>query len=129
MSVTDLKCDRCGRFLTGPGAPDGSATSLGAVRFLYHPGRFLLKDDSGLMCDACWDALVDELGPRVADVCCRCGAKVESTRSLHLHESGDPEPWQFCARHGAEFLNTLRTVDPKLDPETFTLSGDWNLQQ
>lgn len=125
MSVTDLRCDRCGRFLVGPRAPDGSAESLGAVRFLYHPGNFLMKDDSGLMCETCWEAVAEELGERRADRCSRCGIAVAADRSLHLHESGDPVPWQLCSAHGAEFLNTLRTVDPKLDPETFTLAGDW----
>jgi hypothetical protein len=35
-------------------------------------------------------------------------------------------PWQLCAADGVRFLNRLRTVEPKLDPETFSLSGDWS---
>jgi hypothetical protein len=31
------------------------------------------------------------------------------------------ESWQLCRRHAVEFLNRLRTVDPKLDAETFEL--------
>jgi hypothetical protein len=33
----------------------------------------------------------------------------------------------MCKDHAVEFLNRLRTVEPKLDPATFTLSGDWTL--
>jgi hypothetical protein len=123
MTVADLRCDLCGVFLTGPaglGTP-----GRGAVRFLYHPGNFLLKDDSGLMCDRCWSKTTEVLGTRITNRCCICGGEVEHARSLHLHESGDPLPWQFCPRDGVGFLNRLRTVEPKIDPETFLLSGDW----
>jgi hypothetical protein len=124
VTVADLHCDLCGAFLSGPPALDGPGRS--AVRFLYHPGNFLLKDDSGLMCSACWQRTTDELGDRKLGHCCMCGIEVEHARSLHLHESGDPLPWQLCAADGVRFLNQLRTVEPKLDPETFSLSGDWS---
>lgn len=124
VTVADLHCDLCGSFLSGP--PTGQAgPGRGAVRFLYHPGNFLLKDDSGLMCQQCWEQTTEELGERKLGHCCICGIEVEHARSVHLHESGDPMPWQLCALHGVELLNRLRTVQPKLDPETFKLSGDW----
>jgi hypothetical protein len=56
-----------------------------------------------------------------------CAAAVEHSRSLHVHRAGDPIGWQMCKDHAVEFLNRLRTVEPKLDPATFTLSGDWTL--
>lgn len=123
MSVGDLRCDLCGAFLARPAGLDTSGR--GAINFLYHPGDFLMKDDSGLMCESCWEQTTTALGERVQGLCCVCGVEVEHAHSLHLHEAGDPLPWQFCGRDGATFLNSLRTVQPKLDPETFTLSGDW----
>lgn len=127
MTVFDLRCDRCGTYLAGPGgdADPGTPGPLG-VRFLYHPGNFLLKDDSGLLCQSCWAAAERWLGPdRPENRCARCGEAVEHARSLHLHGGGDPIGWQLCPTHAVEFLNHLRTVDPKLDPETFSLAGDW----
>ena len=127
MTVFDLRCDRCGAYLAGPGDDDDpDQTGPFGIRFLYHPGNFFLKDDSGLLCQPCWRAAREWLGEDPPENrCARCAQAVEHSRSLHLHRSGDPLAWQLCARHAVEFLNRLRTVEPKLDPETFSLAGDW----
>jgi len=126
MTVNDLLCDRCGTYLAGPGddeVPDGPF----GIRFLYHPGDFFLKDDSGLLCQGCWAALKTWLGEdRPENRCARCDLAVEHSRSLHVHRSNDPIAWQLCREHAVEFLNRLRTVEPKLDPATFSLAGDWH---
>jgi hypothetical protein len=116
MTVFDLSCDACGRLLGGP--DDGT-------RFLYHPGDFLLKDDSGLLCSACWQEAEAWLGGRTKGRCSVCGAEVERPRSLHVHVAGDPAAWQLCREHAAAFLNRLRTVEPKLDAAGLTFAGDW----
>jgi hypothetical protein len=116
MTVFDLACDACGRLLAGP--EDGT-------RFLYHPGDFLRKDDSGLLCRSCWSKAEAWLGERARDRCSVCAAEVEHARSLHVHRAGDPAAWQLCRDHGAEFLNRLRTVEPKLEPATLTFAGEW----
>lgn len=119
-------CDRCGTALLGPADEAEPAGPFG-VRFLYHPGDFLLKDDSGMLCGGCWSGTLTWLGnERAEGVCAVCGAVVEHARSLHLHRSNDPYGWQLCKAHAVEFLNGLRTVEPKLDPDTFTLAGDWH---
>jgi hypothetical protein len=59
------------------------------------------------------------------DVCARCGIAVEQSRSVHVQRSGEPESWQLCPAHAVEFLNQLRTVEPKLSVETLSLAGDW----
>ena len=85
-----------------------------------------MKDDSGLLCQTCWSRVREWLGDeRPENRCAACGEAVEHSRSLHLHRSGDPLGWQLCPAHAVEFLNRLRTVEPKLDVETFTLAGDW----
>lgn len=125
MTVSDLCCDRCGRAVLGPADDAAPAAHLG-VRFLYHPGDFFLKDDAGMLCGRCWTGLVAWLGDdRAEGRCAVCAAAVEHTASLHLHRSNDPYGWQLCKQHAVGFLNGLRTVEPKLDPATFTLSGDW----
>jgi hypothetical protein len=116
VTVFDLRCDACGRLLAGPG--DGT-------RFLYHPGDFLLKDDSGLLCASCWAETGAWLGERAKGRCCACGREVEHARSLHVHRYGDPGAWQLCRVHAAEFLNRLRTVEPKLEERALTFAGDW----
>lgn len=117
MTVYDLRCDRCGSPIGGP--------DLG-VRFLYHPGDFFLKDDSGLLCAACWASTIAWLGGQnVKNRCSVCGTAVEHAGSLHVHRAGDPASWQLCRPHAVEFLNGLRTVDPKLELESFTLAGEW----
>jgi hypothetical protein len=62
---------------------------------------------------------------RPANRCARCGEAVEYARSVHLHRTGDPTAWQLCPVHAVEFLNHLRTVEPKLAVETLTLAADW----
>ena len=59
------------------------------------------------------------------NVCARCGVAVEHSRSVHLQRSGESEGWQLCPEHAVEFLNQLRTVEPKLSVETLSLAGDW----
>jgi hypothetical protein len=117
VTVFDLRCDRCGTLLAGPA--DG-------IRFIYHPGDLALKDNSGLLCRRCWTGLLAWLGEQgVENRCARCGRSVEHPESLHLQRGGDPDGWQLCRADAVDFLNKLRTVEPKLDPETFTLAGDW----
>ena len=117
MTVFDVRCDRCGTELNRP---------ADAVRFVYHPGDMVLKDDSGLLCRACWRAAMGWLGvDQVVDHCARCGMTVEHARSLHVLRSGETSGWQLCREHGVAFLNQLRTVEPKLSLETLALAGDW----
>lgn len=126
MTVYDTCCDRCGITLVGPAEEEEATEGPFGIRFLYHPGNFLLKDDSGLLCQRCWSAAKKWLGTdQPENRCARCDVAVEHSKSLHVHRSGDPIGWQLCPEHAVAFLNQLRTVDPKLDPATFTLSGDW----
>lgn len=126
MTVFDLRCDRCGTFLAGPNEDeDGGSRGPFGVRFLYHPGDFLLKDDSGLACGACWSASRAWLGAQAKGRCSVCAVPVEHARSLHVHRAGDPISWQLCRTHAAEFLNGLRTVEPKLASAGLTFAGDW----
>jgi hypothetical protein len=129
LSVFDLRCDDCGTYLIGPGDDEDPAGPFG-IRFLYHPGDFLMKDDSGLLCQTCWSRARTWLGEeRPENRCAVCGETVEHSRSLHVHRSGDPAGWQLCRVHAVEFLNRLRTVEPKLEAQTFTLAGDWRERQ
>lgn len=126
MTIFDMCCDRCGTLLVGPTEGEETAGPFG-VRFLYHPGDFFHKDDSGMLCGRCWSATMAWLGAERPEGCCAvCQVAVEHARSLHLHRSNDPYGWQLCKLHAVEFLNGLRTVDPKLDLDTFTLAGDWD---
>ena len=121
MTVFDLRCDHCGAQLSGPEE---------AMRFVYHPGDLVLKDDSGLLCRSCWRAALGWLGvEQPTDVCARCGIPVEQARSVHILRSGEPEAWRLCPPHGVDFLNQLRTVEPKLSVETLTLAADWRPMQ
>ena len=121
MTVFDVRCDRCGTELSSPD---------GAVRFLYHPGDMVMKDDSGLLCRSCWRAALGWLGvEQQVDVCARCGIPVERSRSVHILRSGEAEAWQLCPEHGVDFLNQLRTVEPKLSIETLALAADWQANQ
>ena len=129
MTVFDLRCDRCGTELIGPGDDETPEGPYG-IRFLYHPGDFLMKDDSGLLCQSCWTAARAWLGDeRPENHCARCSAAVEHARSVHVHRTGDPLGWQLCPEHAVAFLNQLRTVDPKLSVETLSLAGDWRQSQ
>lgn len=114
MTITDLCCDVCGRYLPGPA--DG-------VRFVYHPGVPELRDDSGVACGACWDGLTSGLDPSAAGRCAACGQPAPRRRSLHVRRFADPGSWRLCAPDAIGFLNALRTVQPKLDPATFRFPG------
>ena len=128
MTVADLRCDSCERYLSGPGI-DG-ATESDAVRLLFHPGDARFKDDSTLLCRGCWARIEAELGEAERpDVCARCGARVGRDDSLHLSRIlGGPglwPTWQLCRTHTVEFLNGLRTTDPPLTDETLYLRKDF----
>lgn len=116
MTVFDLRCDACGALVAGPEQ---------GVRFLYHPGDFFLKDDSGLLCAGCWTATAARLGEQAKGRCAMCGLALEHARSLHLHRAGEGASWQLCREHAAELLNGLRTVEQKLDPADLTFAADW----
>lgn len=117
MTISDLHCDACGVFVP---QPTGEPGSVGGVRFVYHPGRPQLRDTSGLMCTNCWDHVQRWLGPsRHPKQCAACGQAVVRHRSLHLHRFDDAAAWRLCTEHAVQFLNRLRTVQPKLDPATF----------
>ena len=126
MTVFDVRCDICGTALLGPSLDDDETGPYG-IRFLYHPGDPARRDDSGLACGPCWAGLVEWLGPdRAGGRCARCGEAVEADRSLYFQRSGEMLAWQLCKGHAVEFLNGLRTVQPKIDPAEFTLAGDWS---
>jgi hypothetical protein len=111
MTVYGLTCDICGRLLPTPGS---------GVRFVYDPGVPELRDDSGLACVTCWDSVTrdhDLTAP--AGRCAACGSAANPKQSLRLRRFDDPRSWRLCAGHAVAFLNTLRTVEPKLDPRTF----------
>ncbi|MEX2556470.1 MAG: hypothetical protein WEB06_12685 [Actinomycetota bacterium] len=135
MTIADLRCDACGRYLTGPAGSSEEAAGGGSgevVRIMFHPGDGLLKDDSTLFCRTCWSAIEEGLGvPDRMDVCARCSVPVASTDSLHVSLIvGGPGPWptwQLCRVHAVEYLNRLRTTDPKLTDETLSLRSDFGL--
>lgn len=110
MTITDLRCDVCGRFLPGPA--DG-------VRFVYHPGAAELRDDSCLACAACWDGLTAGLDVAAGTGCAACGGPAPRGQALHVRRFSDPGTWRLCAPDAARFLNALATVEPKFDPATF----------
>ena len=117
MTVFDVRCDRCGKELTSPND---------AIRFLYHPGDLVLKDDSGLLCRSCWRAALGWMGVEQREnACARCGIAVEHSRSVHSSAAESPRAGSSAAQHAVEFLNQLRTVEPKLSVETLSLAGDW----
>jgi hypothetical protein len=111
MTIHDLHCDFCGRLLAAPG---------GAVRFGYHPGSAQFRDNSGLGCEQCWAEATGRLDRSATAGCCAaCGVAVTRTQSLHLRRLEGGHTWRLCADHAPQFLNLLRTVQPKLDPATF----------
>lgn len=121
MTIYDLRCDKCSSPLSGPAGPmDGDRAG---IRFDYHPGRAELGDTSGLMCRRCWDGVVEWLGEPATGRCADCDADLRVAPSLFLHRHGDLVPWRLCRSHAVAFLNGLRTVEPKLDPDTFHLPG------
>ena len=111
MTIYDLSCDVCGRPLAGPGT---------GVRFVYHPGVPELRDDAGLACRSCWAAITGTFGEMgVPGRCATCGQPVTRRRSLHLRRFDNPSSWRLCPSHTVGFLNSLRTVEPKIDPAAF----------
>ncbi len=117
MTIFDLRCDRCGCVITGPSRPFEPGSHRG-VRLAYHPGDESFTDNSTLVCVSCWSEIVSSMSAhRGNDECAACGISVES--SLHIQAGSDH--WQLCTDHAVEFLNTLLTVEPKLDVETFVL--------
>jgi hypothetical protein len=125
VTVSNLRCDRCGSPVAGledPGAAAGDAPArLVGIRFGYHPGDVALRDDSGLVCRSCWQAWTEPLGEPVPRACAVCAVPLARTDSLFLRRAGAERAWQLCSAHAAEVLNELLTVEPKLDPKTFRL--------
>ena len=115
MTINDLSCDVCGCFLPGPAA---------GVRFVYHPGVPALRDDAGLACHACWAAITGTFAdPPPPDRCAACGQPVTRRQSLHVRRFDDPRSWRLCRDHAVGFLNSLRTMEPKLDLAAFRFPG------
>ena len=110
VTIHDLRCDTGGRFQPGPGT---------GVRFVYHPGVPELRDDSGLACSVCWDAVTGALDLTASGTCAACGAPAPRRQSLHVRRFTEPGGWRLCGQDAVGFLNGLRTTAPKLDPETF----------
>lgn len=123
MTIFDLRCDRCGTPLAGLVGGDGSGPNQ-AVRFRYHPGRKDLADDAGMLCRACWSNAVAWFGPPGADRCSRCGRELRYEPSLYVNEAGDSVGWRLCRDDALEFLNSLRTVEPKLEASSFVLPSE-----
>lgn len=117
MSVNDLRCDGCGCALAGPLGGPVRAGRLG-VRFSYHPGTPAFRDDSGMLCEPCWEELSAWLGDGVVSACAVCRMALEEGR-LVISRPGETRFWLLCRTHAVEFLNRLRTVEPKMDPATF----------
>lgn len=124
MTLTDMRCDRCGLVLAGPAVP-GALDPLSGVRFSYHPGDPRMRDDSGVVCGSCWAGWTAELGVPRGRVCARCEVPVTRRTSLHLRRADEVgNGWQLCAAHAVDLLNQLRTVLDKLDPQTFRFPLD-----
>lgn len=123
MTISDMRCDICPAWLSGL-AGDGTVDPAGGVRFSYHPGDPGLRDDSGVLCQSCWQGWVDTLGTPRTRVCAICSTQVRRRASLYVRRLDWQSGWQLCTPHAAELLNTLRTVDTKFDPATFRLPLD-----
>lgn len=129
MTVSDLRCDWCGYSLAGLAGAGTGPGRLG-VRFTYHPGSPALRDNSGLLCSLCWDAALVWLGPSAvapqvepateASVCSVCRDRLDEGRLVVTRTGQLTSYWLLCRAHAVEFLNRLRTVEPKLDPGTFS---------
>jgi hypothetical protein len=134
MTISDARCDRCGVPVSGlgpsaAGEDEAGEDELGqvggmlsaGVRFGYHPGDPSLRDDSGVLCRTCWRSWEERLGSVRPRVCAVCGVSLQRVSSLFVRPVDRHESWQLCAPDAADLLNTLRTVEPKLDRETFRL--------
>ncbi len=62
--------------------------------------------------------------PPGADRCSRCGRELRDEPSLYVNEAGDSVGWRLCRDDALEFLNSLRTVEPKLDASSFVLPSE-----
>lgn len=128
MTISDLRCDFCGRPLAGSAwLEPGDA---GAIRLFIHPGDPLLRDDQPLLCRSCWATLREEIrDPDRADICATCGIAVTYTASLHILEMtgriGEAPGWQLCREHGAALLNRFRFIDPKMAASDLALKADF----
>ncbi|HET6953027.1 MAG TPA: hypothetical protein VFI47_21785 [Acidimicrobiales bacterium] len=120
MTIYDLRCDRCDAVLVGPATPTPGGGVRG-VRFRYHPGAPELGDDAGLLCEACWHDCAAWFGAQVIGQCSRCGVDLRAAPALVVSAVGELAGWLLCTADALEFLNSLRTVEPKLDPRTFRL--------
>lgn len=124
MTVTDMRCDRCARAVSGP-CPPGSVLDHGGVRFGYHPGDPRMRDDSGVLCGLCWGEWTASWGAPRPRVCAECGRPVARRASLHLRRTDAVGAgWQLCATHAVAALNELRTVVEKIDPSGFRFPLD-----
>lgn len=124
MTLTDMRCDRCGRAVAGP-CPPGSVLDDGGVRFGYHPGDPRMRDDSGVLCGRCWTQWTAGWGAPRARVCAGCDEPVTRRASLHLRRTDAVGAgWQLCAAHAVAALNELRTVIDKIDPARFRFPLD-----
>ena len=123
MTVSNLRCDVCGRSLAGLVAGDDPADETAGlgVRFAYHPGDIELQDSSGTLCGGCWAEWCRWLGSDRPGRCSVCGEEAGRWQSLHLRRMGGSEHWRLCAPHAADLLNRLETVQPKFDRDTFRL--------
>ena len=88
----------------------------------YIAGAWFTAADDGVVVV---DASTGDPVARVSSAGLDTRAAVEHARSVHVLRSGEPEGWQLCPEHAVEFLNQLRTVEPKLSVETLSLAGDW----
>lgn len=117
MTVSDMRCDQCGIFVAGP---EETEDGRGGVRFVYHPGRPQLRDTSGLLCVRCWNEVETWLGAQRRPLLCAvCDEPLQREHSLHVHRFDEARVRRLCKEHAVEFLNRLRTVEPKLDATTF----------
>lgn len=90
---------------------------------MYNPGVPELRDDSCMACENCWASLTDGLDLTPASHCAACGEDAPRKGSLHVRRFSEPGSWRLCATDAVRFLNSLRTVEPKLDPATFRFPG------
>lgn len=129
MTVSNTRCDRCGLPVTGAVEPqtlDLPADSTEerdrrGIRFSYHPGEISLRDDSGILCAACWREWTEPLGEPTSFICAICGKTLTREESLFVRAVGAKTAWQLCDADAVDLLNQLDTVNPPLDKETFHL--------